>query len=336
MSTRIPTGATEPIVTYAVTTRGIPITGLTDIYLKVQRLSDYWFLDWSDWTFKAAGHVSIDHIMAEADSLRLPGVYRLAGNFPTASLTNALPSDSYLFRVFQSPGTNAHLPGPAQLDVGGWANIEDTVWDAPLASHLDVGSTGEALRNLSAAMTGSQQITIQIRDTLAAPIQGAVVDLFDGTNTFFLTRFTTPLSGNVTLALDPGTYSIRIYKTGFVFTVPETLVVTVDATVTYTGTSLVSIIAPSAPNLCVIYGTVRNAAGNPIPNAQVTAYADTPQVVQGTQQHILVACTVTDGLGAFQLELERGALVNFAIEDTGLDVLRTVPNLPSQDVATWV
>jgi hypothetical protein len=49
-----------------------------------------------------------------------------------------------------------------------------------------------------------------------------------------------------------------------------------------------------------------------------------------------VACTVTDANGAFRLELERLAQVNFTIEDTGLNVIRTVPDLAMQDLASWV
>lgn len=211
----------------------------------------------------------------------------------------------------------------------------DAVWDEALNQHLDPGSTGEALSRLTNLQSGAYQIEINLRDTLSAPIQGGQIDLYDNTNTYFLGRVYSDVNGKVNVALDTGAYAIRIFRSGFSFTVPEALTVTADASVTYVGSTLIIIVPPSNPNLCAIFGTIRNAAGQPVINARVTAYAVTPQIVQGTQQHVEIACTLTDGNGFFRMELERGAQVTFAIEDTGLDVFRTVPNLPSQDLATW-
>jgi len=335
VSTRIPTGATEPIYCYVVSARSIPLIGLTDLYMRVHRASDNQFLDWADWTFKATGHAALNKPLLQVNATLSPGLYRLAGDFPTGMLANANPEDSYTFTPLQTPGTNAYLPGPSELSVGGWANVADTVWDEPLASHLIAGSTGEALNNHGSVLSGSKQITLQIRGPLAVPLQGAQIDLYDATNTFFLGRVFTPVSGNVNVALDPGTYSVRLFKSGYSFTVPEVLVVTVDASVTYVGASTVVIVPPSAPNLCAIYGTIRDAAGISIANAHVKAYSVTPQTVGTVQEGDVVACTVTDANGFFRLELERKVEVSFTIETTGLDVIRTVPDLPSQDVATW-
>ena len=211
----------------------------------------------------------------------------------------------------------------------------DAVWDEMLAQHLLPGSTGAALNGLGAVTTGYKQITVYVVDTGSAPVSGCVVDIFDPTNTHFISRLRTDILGKAVLAIDPGTYAIRLWASGYAFTVPEMLTVTVDATVTYTGTSLIIITPPSSPNLCAIYGTVRDAAGNPVANAEVAAYAVTPQVVNDTQESAVIAATVTDANGYFRLELERLAQVSFTIQDTGLDVIRTVPDLPSQDIATW-
>ena len=212
----------------------------------------------------------------------------------------------------------------------------DAVWDETLAQHLTPGSTGEALSKISSGSSGSKQITVRILDTLSAPLQGVQVDLYDSTNVNFLSRVWTGISGLVNLGLDPGTYALRFFKTGYGFTIPAMIVVTVDATVTFVGTGLIIVVPPSAPNLCVVYGTVRDAGGQPISNAKVQAYAVTPQTINDTQESQAIVCTVTDANGFFQLELERLAQVGFTIEDTGLDVVRTVPNLPSQDLVTWV
>lgn len=212
----------------------------------------------------------------------------------------------------------------------------DAVWDELASQHLAPGSTGEALSRLVGLLHGAYQITIHVEDDSPAPIQGAQIDVFDHTNSHFLGRVYSDVNGDVAVALDTGVYAVRIFRSGYAFTVPEVLTVTADGAVTYSGTSLVIIIPPSDPNLCAIYGIVRDASGSPVPNARVTAYAVTPQVAQGTQQSSQVSCTVTDGNGFFRLELERGATVNWAIEATGLDVTRVVPDAPSQDVATWI
>ncbi len=111
--------------------------------------------------------------------------------------------------------------------------------------------------------------------------------------------------------------------------------VTVDASVTYQGSSALNVTPPSAPNLCVIYGTVRDAAGVSIAGACVQAYAEVPQVVASTQKGERIASTHTDANGYFEIELVRTAIVNFTIEGTDLDVTRTVPDAANQDVTTW-
>lgn len=212
----------------------------------------------------------------------------------------------------------------------------DAVWDEPLGQHLLPGSTGEALSRVTIPLVGSKMVTLRVLVTpSSAPIQGAQVDLYDPTNTFFISRLYTDVVGEVRLAINPGTYAVRLFASGYAFTTPETLVVVNDATITYLGTSLTIIVPPSSPNLCAIYGTVRDAGGFAVSNARVQAYAITPQIVNATQEGSAVACTVTDANGYFRLELERKALVSFVIAEAGLDVERTVPDAPTQNLATW-
>ena len=56
MRVRVKTGATEPLKAYITDAEGDPLTGLTDVYVRIRRANgDY--LDWDDYAFKAAGHV---------------------------------------------------------------------------------------------------------------------------------------------------------------------------------------------------------------------------------------------------------------------------------------
>jgi hypothetical protein len=158
VSTQVPTGTTEPVYCYAVSVRGRPLTGLTDLYIRVHRASDGYFLDWADWTFKATGHSAINKPLVQVNASLSPGLYRLAGDFPTGMLTNANPEDSYVFTPLQTPGTNAYLPGPSELAVGWWADqvlkidAEPTV--APSAAAP--GSLLDRLCNKDASRTFDQ------------------------------------------------------------------------------------------------------------------------------------------------------------------------------------
>jgi hypothetical protein len=213
--------------------------------------------------------------------------------------------------------------------------IADAVWDEELIQHLLPGSTGAALNNCSSAQIGASMVEITIEDQANVPIQGAFVDVFDATNTNFIMRGVTDINGLTTIAIQDGSYNVRVFKSGYAFTVPETLVVSGDGAITYNGTNQLSIIPPGSPDLCAIFGTIVNAAGVPIPGACVQAYAVTPQAVGGNQDSGAVAGTVTDSNGFFQIDLVRNTVVRFFIEEADIDVQRTVPDAVQQDITTW-
>ena len=212
----------------------------------------------------------------------------------------------------------------------------DAVWDEILNQHLNPGSTGEALNRLTSVLNGTWQIEINTVEAGPIPLQGCQIDVFDSTNTFFLSRVYSDVNGKVNIAVNTGTYCLRIFKSGYSFTVPEILPVSGDGSVTYTGTTINIIVPPSNPLLCAIFGTLRDAGGQPMPNVKVKTAAIIPQVSGGTQKHEHTVCAVTDANGYFRIELERGTMVQLTADSTGLDVTKTVPNTPIQDLATWV
>lgn len=241
---------------------------------------------------------------------------------------------------------NIHLGTPAGIDTVvslltdmesatgdvALANAE-AVWDTILAPFTTAGSAGKTLASCCQVFAGARQIEITIEDTGGAPIQGAQIDLYDATNTNFLTRVWTDIAGEVTLALDDGSYNLRIWATGYSFTVPEPLVVTADASVTYQGTTGPTF--PSSPDLCVIYGYVVDGGGAPIGGACVTAEPTTPQAPGGSQTVEYPIHVLTRQDGYFEMELLRNMEVRFAIEDTGYDEIKTVPDAASQFLGTW-
>lgn len=209
------------------------------------------------------------------------------------------------------------------------------VWDALLADHDTAATFGAAINNCCATAAGASQVTITVEDTGSNPVQGAQVDIFDSTNTTFLSRHFTDINGDVVIAIDDGTYKVRLWASGYAFTVPETLTVSGDGSVTYQGQSFLSPTPPTTPAHCVIYGQVLDVGGNPIVGAEVEAYAVTPQVGGGYIIGPLIVDTITDSSGYFELELLRNIEVNFKIDDADVDVIKTVPDAPAQWYTTW-
>lgn len=221
------------------------------------------------------------------------------------------------------------------LAATGATGIAAAVWDALLASHNTAATFGGAINNCCATAAGASQVTINVQDLSGNPVQGAQVDIFNGANTTFLSRHFTDVAGQVVIAIDDGTYAVRIWASGYAFTVPETLTVSGDGSATFQGQSFLSPSAPSGPDKCVIFGQVLDVGGNPVVGAEVDAYATTPQVGGGYIIGPQIADTITNAQGYFELELLRDAVINFRIDDAGIDEIKTVPDAPSQWYTTW-
>jgi hypothetical protein len=214
------------------------------------------------------------------------------------------------------------------------------ITSGPAAGYFDVEvhySTNElAAAAQAGGGTGSNVVTVTVQTAAPLPISGVQVDVYDATNTVFISRQTTDVSGQVTFALDVGTYRVRLFKSGYSFTVPETLVVATDPdSDTYEGTNLITVSAPSAPNLCVVYGVLRDVGGNVHAGSCVEFTSVTPQVVSGAQHSNRLQSVVTDAAGYFEIELERTSVVHVVSEDADIDTELTVPDAASQDFTAW-
>jgi hypothetical protein len=340
-----------------------PVTGATpEVQIRRHRNSqtgaalDNWY--WNGTTFVAT---PIWLSMAELDAVNSPGLYTY---FLEQSLVGANMVCLAYFRHTADPegfdveehiftdevtiwtGTPVVPVVPGDTVMGRLAAMEnpsgavaqanaDASWDEPLAGHMTPGTTGYALAQCTAGLAGAHQIDVTIEDTGANAIQGAQVDVYDAANTQFLARFHTDINGETALALDAGTYNLRIWATGYGFAVPEVLVVTGDASVTYQGTSGIVITPPSAPDLCVIYGYVNDGGGQPIGGACVSAVPTLPQAFGDSQAGDRAIHTATREDGYFEIELVRTTEVRFTIENTDFDEVKTVPDAASQLFTTW-
>lgn len=117
-------GETESIKVYAVDKKGTPLTGKTDLFIRIQRSSDNWFLDWNDKLFKSSGHGTLNQILTEVDATNAPGLYEVTDGFDSGP-TNLAVNDALNIIPLQTPGTDAMLPSPAELQV---RETEDAVY----------------------------------------------------------------------------------------------------------------------------------------------------------------------------------------------------------------
>lgn len=120
---RVQTGTVEPVEVYATDRSGDPITGKTDLFVRVRRQSDGLYLDFDDDTFKASGWTERDRSLTEIDATLAPGLYELPGGIDTGAFTNATDDDNLVIISLQTPGTDAVLPAPGEMKVGQYVDL---------------------------------------------------------------------------------------------------------------------------------------------------------------------------------------------------------------------
>jgi hypothetical protein len=140
MSERIRTGNVEPIEVYITNRRFEPLTGLTSIYVRIRRVSDGYYFDWNDSTFKNTGWTTLDKITTEVDATNFPGLYKVTGGLDTSAITNPTADDDYQVLTLENPADEAVVPMPALLRVGQWVDQIDTIWDK-LPTNYIMGSS---------------------------------------------------------------------------------------------------------------------------------------------------------------------------------------------------
>ena len=131
---RIQTGQKEPIVALIVDANGDELIGKTNIKIKVRRLSDGFYFDWSDDTFRAGGSViQFLQALSEVSGVYSPGEYQLntvnhVDGFDTSQITNAADDDVYYITAIQDVGSDAaNVPLIGEIKVGSY--VDDIVED---------------------------------------------------------------------------------------------------------------------------------------------------------------------------------------------------------------
>jgi hypothetical protein len=156
-SSRIQTGGKEPIEVLVRDVLGAPLTGLADIKMNLRRLSDNFYLDWADNTFKSSP-TQILQALVEIDDTNSPGEYKLnkvghVNGFDTSSIVSPNADDIYEFTVDQDGGTDAKgLPLIGEIKVGGFVDqIPDFSVNERTEIKTVLGVTGTGTPNDSPA-----------------------------------------------------------------------------------------------------------------------------------------------------------------------------------------
>lgn len=151
MLVRIQTNSTEVIE--ATMMLGIVVQpGLSDVLLKIRRVSDDYLYDFDDDTFKASGWTSETVAMTEIDATNQAGQYKYT--FDTSAITNATADDSYIPTVNCASANN--VPQSGEIKVGDFVDDIDAPVSAVAAGvwseTLEGSYTAADLQRLQVAM----------------------------------------------------------------------------------------------------------------------------------------------------------------------------------------
>jgi hypothetical protein len=193
----------------------------------------------------------------------------------------------------------------------------------------------------SGAGTGANQVIIRVKQSSdSAEIVECQVQVLNKTQTSTLGLLSTNADGKAAFALNSDTLCVRLYKPGWIFTVPETLKVNGNKDTTYYGSFFNPGNPPSA-NLCRVYGWVKDINNLPLVRAKIQAKIENVPLRSG---NALISPyfkeTETDSAGYWYLDLYPNSSLspdttqyNFFIYGAGGTILKSKATVPNQ--SSW-
>lgn len=175
---------------------------------------------------------------------------------------------------------------------------------------------------------GQYAVTVQLyRTGTTTPIADVSTSVHDSNGDVVGICQCSNAGGQCVFALNAGTYTARLLKSGYVFAV-ETMTVSADMTQTIYGEP-VAIPAPADAESCLVYEYCFDQA-SALPLARVTATAaivSLPYDYAGRVHEVAaIAGTYDATTGLVSWELVRGAIVSMKIKEVGVARRVTVPN----------
>lgn len=149
MQSRILLGDTERIQTPALKDGSlVAATGLGTVLLSIQRVSDDFWYDFNDDTFKAAGWTTRQQVMTQVSATLAAGEYYF--DWDTSSIVSPAADDTYMLRVDEAT-TAVNVPLDGEIKIDQWvadlsqqATLENTSFGDAVSIDTANGAAGTA------------------------------------------------------------------------------------------------------------------------------------------------------------------------------------------------
>jgi len=193
----------------------------------------------------------------------------------------------------------------------------------------------------SGAGTGTNSVLIRCRDSSdSSAVAFAQIQVLDSTESSTIGLLTSDSQGRGFFALDQGAYRVRLYKPGWQFVVPETLLVTGDEDKTYYAQAFDPGMPPQA-SLCRVYGWVHDINDQPVVGTKIEAGIRT---VPLRYQNLLISpyhkSTLTDTQGYWYLDIYPNSVLSpadtkymFHVFSPSGTIMRLEADVP--DLTSW-
>jgi len=190
--------------------------------------------------------------------------------------------------------------------------------------------------------TGANQVTLIIKDAAdsVTVLNGVQVQVLNQAQTSTEGLLTSNSLGQAIFSLNNATYKVRLFKPGYVFAVPESVIVAGTTGKTFYGSAF-NPGTPPSPALCRVFGYVKDINNLPVVGAKIEALIKT---VPLRYQAVLISpyykTTTTDANGYWFLDLYPNSILNpnntkylFGITVTSGAILKLESSVPNQ--SSW-
>ena len=190
--------------------------------------------------------------------------------------------------------------------------------------------------------TGANQVTLTIKDAAdsVTTLNGVQVQVLNQAQTSTEGLLTSNSLGQAIFSLNDATYKVRLFKPGYVFAVPESVIVAGATSKTFYGSAF-NPGTPPSPALCRVFGYVKDINNLPVVGAKIEALIKT---VPLRYQLVLVSpyykTTTTDANGYWFLDLYPNTILNpnntkylFTVTVTSGAILKLETIVPNQ--SSW-
>ncbi len=156
----------------------------------------------------------------------------------------------------------------------------------------------------SGAGSGSNQVTIYtLQSSDSIPVSAVQVQVLNQNQSATEGLLTSDALGQSIFALNGGIYKIRMFKPGWQFTVPESIIVSGNTADTFYS-EIFDPGTPLTPELCRVYGWVQDLKGQPLAGATIEAkVSNAPLKFQSVLISPYYKTTNTDSDGYWYLDL---------------------------------